>query len=104
MVPYEECDASHDLLLLLVTMCDEPLSLQVQLLPGNSQVYLSVDRRICRLIASVLPMTTNQGGCVMVRGMIMMSLLTAVADKLEEMERDLLVNHSNLIKHLLSLQ
>ena len=64
----KECEVSHDLLLFLVTMCSEPLSLQVQLLPGNSQVFLSVDRRVGRLIASVLPVTTNQGGHVMVCG------------------------------------
>jgi len=68
------------MLLFLVTMCNEPLSLQVQLLPGNSEVYLSVDRRVGRLIASVLPTTTNQGRCVHVsHGMwydVILSLLS----------------------------
>lgn len=50
--------------LLIVKLSDDPLSLQVQLLPSNSSqyyLYLSVDKRMGRLIASVLPLTTNSG-------------------------------------------
>ena len=52
-------------LLMLVTLSEDPLNLQVQLLPSNQcQLFLSVDKRMGRLIASVLPLTTNSGMCV----------------------------------------
>lgn len=55
----------HVPLLMSVTLSEDPLNLQVQLLPSNQcQLFLSVDKRMGRLIASVLPLTTNSGMCV----------------------------------------
>ena len=47
---------------LIVTLSEDPLCLQMQLLPSNKyHLYLSVDKRMGRLIPSVLPLTTNSG-------------------------------------------
>ena len=43
-------------------LSEDPLSLQIQLLPSNQyHLYLSVDKRMGRLIASVLPLIASNG-------------------------------------------
>ena len=154
------CDViGHVPLLMLVTLSEDPLNLQVQLLPSKCQLFLSVDKRMGRLIASVLPLTTNSGMCMCANPIMLVcvelvtkqcrcnphisyympwashkvshgitwlcrisgkcldilihnfmditesvGLFTVVQDKLEEIERELLGNRTNLLKHILSLQ